>query len=252
MNEAKPKMNRLQFMLWLNLLLLILMSAFSANTLAEGGLSLSQTRVVFDSNMKNTKITISNQSDRVYLINSRALMPLSADKTQKVATQFIITPPLFRLEKESHNTLLIIPSDTSALPKDRESIFYLSFLAIPSVKKTELLEDEIPSTQLSLGINMSIKLFFRPVGLEISANIAPEKLIFSQHGQQLRIENPTPYYLTLGQLEINQKAINIRAQGAMLAPFSSQHYTVNEQAKQISWAVINDYGNLSERYRGTL
>lgn len=230
--------------------ILILFSGMSVSH-AEGGLSLSQTRVVFDASMKNTKVVINNQSQQVYLINSHVLLtPESKRGEVSENIPFVITPPLFRLEKESRNTVLISRNDTSALPTDRESIFYLSFLAIPSAKKATEIQGNggITQTQVSFGIRTLIKLFYRPNGLAIPAAMAPTKLTFKQEGKQLQVTNPTPYYLTLAVLTVNNQPINVREQGAMIAPFAAQNYTVETQAKTVSWQVINDFGGLSERF----
>lgn len=223
----------------------------TATSQAEGGLSLSQTRVIFDGKAKSAKVTLNNQSNRVYLVNSRVLTTPDVSTKQTEVAPFMVTPPLFRLEKQSRNTVLISRNDTSALPTDRESIFYLSFLAIPSVKKNEEAEEGMTTTQVSFGIRTLIKLFYRPSGLEMPVSAAPEKLTFVQQGTQLQVTNPTPYYLTLAQLQLDGQPVNVREQGAMIAPFSSQSYQVKGSANHINWSVINDYGGLSDTFRWT-
>lgn len=234
-------------------LILVFFSAIKMSQ-AKGGLSLSQTRVIFDEKAKSNKVVINNQSEQVYLINSRVLSSPDSQSESAENMPFLITPPLFRLEKESRNTVLISRNDTSKLPTDRESVFYLSFLAIPSVKKVPEAEgnDNMTTTQVSFGIRTLIKLFYRPSGLDIPISLAQEKLTFKQNTKQLQVTNPTPYYLTLAELTVNEQPINVRDQGAMLAPFSTQYYAVSEEAvKNISWIVINDFGGLSERLTWT-
>ncbi|WP_336193011.1 molecular chaperone [Providencia stuartii] len=232
---------------------LLVSSAFSS---AEGGLSLSQTRVIFDAKAKNTKVTLNNQSDRVYLVSSRVLLTPEAT-TPTVALPFMITPPLFRLEKESRNTVLIAKNDTSALPTDRESVFYLSFLAIPSVKKnddTASLDEKatgMTTPQVSLGIRTTIKLFYRPSGLSFPSAAAASQLTFAHHGTQLSVNNPTPYYVTLARLTVNGQVIPVRETGAMIAPFASHDYATPgiTQANTVTWSVITDFGGMSDVYR---
>ncbi|WP_272524132.1 fimbrial biogenesis chaperone [Providencia sp. PROV230] len=222
--------------------------------LAEGGISLSQTRVVFEQNAKSKKVLINNQSDQVYLIDSRVLSTPDGLARSTDRLPFMVTPPLFRLEKNSNNAVLINRNDTSTLAKDRESLFYLSFLAIPSVKPSaESAESpEITTTQVSFGIRTVIKLFYRPTGLDMPVSLAPEKLTVKQGKNQLQITNPTPYYLTLAELFVNDQPISIREQGAMLAPFSTQYYNAPQVIiKQVLWSVINDFGGLSQRFTWT-
>lgn len=232
---------------------------FFASTLsyAEGGLSLSQTRVIFNAGDNSAKVTINNNSDRVYLVNSRVLPSPDASRQSTEAMPFMVTPPLFRLEKESRNTVLIGKNNTSALPVDRESVFYLSFLAIPSVKKNAVVETDtddqagMTSTQVSLGIRTVIKLFYRPSGLAMPAVTAPGKLTFEMKGKALVVNNPTPYYVTLAQLRLNGQNVGVRDQGAMVAPYASQTYQVKGTgpANKVQWSVINEFGGVSEQYQ---
>ncbi|MCX9097568.1 molecular chaperone [Providencia rettgeri] len=229
------------------ILILFLSTLFSNIAYSNGGISLSQTRIVFDSNMKNAKLSINNQSDRVYLINSRIYDNNSLEKNN-ITDSFLITPPLFRLENNTQNTLMITPNNLSTLPLDRESVFYLSILAIPSTKKSDEQQETLLSSKVSVGIRMWIKLFYRPDNLNSSLSDEFGNLLFSNENNRLVIKNPTPYYITIAKLDINEKPINIREQGAMIAPFSSNNYVYSEKINKVSWSAINEHGGLTKTY----
>ena len=98
------------------------------------GLQLSQTRVIFDARAKDTQATIKNNSGRVYLIKADVFATPDGRNTQtdpKSAVPFMVTPPLFRLEPNSQNSVLIVRNGAAQLPADRESVLS-EFLAIPS------------------------------------------------------------------------------------------------------------------------
>lgn len=230
------------------ILILFLSTLFSSIAYSNGGISLSQTRIVFDSNMKNAKLSINNQSDRVYLINSRIYDNNSLEKNN-ITDSFLITPPLFRLENNTQNTLMITPNNLSTLPLDRESVFYLSILAIPSTKKSDEQQETLLSSKVSVGIRMWIKLFYRPDNLNSSLSNEFGNLLFSNENNRLVIKNPTPYYITIAKLDINEKPINIREQGAMIAPFSSNNYVYSEKINKVSWSAINEHGGLTKTYK---
>ncbi|WP_272526664.1 MULTISPECIES: fimbrial biogenesis chaperone [unclassified Providencia] len=233
------------------ILILFLSTLFSSMSYSSGGISLSQTRVVFDSNMKSAKLSINNQSERVYLINSRIYdnNSLEDNKKNNITDSFLITPPIFRLENNAQNTLMITPNDLSALPLDRESVFYISILAIPSAKKSDEQQENLLSSKVSVGIRMWIKLFYRPDNLKSSLNNESENLLFSNENNKLIIKNPTSYYITIAMLNINDKPINIRDQGAMIAPFSSNNYVYSEKINKVSWSAINEHGGLTKTYK---
>lgn len=219
---------------------------------SEGGFSLGQTRVIFEGNRPSAKVTLNNQSSQVYLINSRVQRTPEMTSASQDNVPFMVTPPLFRLEKQSSSSVLIVPNDTSALPANRESVFYLSFLAIPSIKRNDEKDSSAMQPQVSVGLRSVIKLFYRPTGITMPVSIAPEKLTFHQRGEYLHVENPTPYFLTLAQLHVNHNPVDVREQGSMLAPFSGQDYKISGAAQRVSWAVINDHGGLSKTYQAAI
>lgn len=236
----------------MNLLIKIMMLSslilfFNSAIATERGISLSQTRVIFDGNLKNAKITINNQSERVYLVKSSVQVTPEKEVISE-NIPFMVTPPLFRLERNSRNTVLIIANDVSSLATDRETVFYLSFLAIPSVNKIDQDKNDVLQSQVSIGIRSVIKLFYRPNGLNYPINSAPGDLIFKKVNDQLRIENPTPYHINLAQLKIDNKLFDLREKSTMLAPYSTQEYSLKGNVRQVSWSVITDHGGLSQLY----
>lgn len=234
------------------LIILLICGSFSALSFAtEGGLRLAQTRVVFDAANPNAKIAIKNSGQQVYLIKADVINTPDGN-AQKPAPPFIATPPMFRLEKESQNTLLIVRNGTAELPADRESVFYLSLLAIPSTAKADVSGSGMTSAQVSVGIRNVIKLFYRPKGLHMNAEAASGQLTFRRQGQQVTVSNPTPYYITLAQLSVNQHPVDVREQGPMIAPFSAHIYQVKGNATHAEWRAITDYGDMSTAYQGEI
>ena len=227
------------------ILLPILSIGFTHNTLAQSaGIKLPQTRVIFNSKDKNALATIQNQGDNVYLVKAGVLNDTRAES--KIAP-FAVTPPLFRLEPHNQQTVRIVRQGTGQLPVDRESVFYLSFLAIPSTTEASNTENRV-----SIGLQTVIKLFYRPEQLAMSADQAAKKLIFRLTGNQLIAENSTPYYLTLGSLSVAGKPVSFGETGQMLAPFSQATYPLSHHGPQATWTVINDYGGLSAPYQATI
>ncbi|APC14125.1 MULTISPECIES: molecular chaperone [Providencia] len=206
---------------------------------SEGGISLDQTRVVYLSTSKAQTLTVNNTSQRAWLIQSRVQ---SGENTSKAP--FIITPPLFTLQPDSQQLLRMMKTN-HALPEDRESLFYLSVLAIPAAKAKEA--DSLHEGVISVGMNFTIKMFYRPRILSQGIEQAPCQLRFIQTPKGIHVENPTPYFQTFGKLLLNGNAFNLNEASSMLAPFGQHQYDINKgTVKQIQWQTINDYGGLSE------
>ncbi|MFK3660193.1 type 1 fimbria chaperone FimC [Scandinavium sp. NPDC088450] len=207
---------------------------------AAGGIALGATRVIYPENAKQTSLALSNSNKQErYLIN--AWIENATGQKEKT---FVITPPLFVSEPNSENTLRIIYAGP-ALPADRETLFYLNVKAIPSMDK----KNADGSNVLQLAILSRIKLFVRPQNLEIQPAPALEKLVFTRSGGTLSISNPTPYFITLVNLQMAGKKVD----NVMIAPKSSASVSLPAAAPGVlSWQSVNDYGAITPARRVNL
>ncbi|KLN95788.1 fimbrial biogenesis chaperone [Moellerella wisconsensis] len=231
-------------------ILLIVLWGFSPLLKAAEGLKLPQTRVVFHAEDKSTTAGIQNLSNQPYLVKTEVLnVP---GQNEQSVIPFSVTPPLFRLEPESQYMVRILPQGKKDLPIDRESVFYLSFLAIPPGTKPGQSEDTAISPRVSVGVQTLIKLFYRPAGLAMTAREAQNKLAFYANQDNVIMDNPTPYYLTLNTLTLKGQHIDLTKTGAMIAPFTQKTYHVLGKTETVSYTVINDYGSVSQPYNQTI
>ncbi|MFC0227966.1 fimbrial biogenesis chaperone [Serratia aquatilis] len=201
----------------------------------RGGVSLSQTRVIFSATDKAQTIAVKNTGAKNYLIQSRVQSELNNDRV----APFVVTPPLFKLGPESNQLLRILKQD-HPLPSDRESLFYLSVSAIPA--QSEPITNE---ARLSMGFQFVIKLFYRPEGLKITPDNAYCRMRVAPTSKGVRIENPTPYFLSLADLKFDHTVIDLDVQPSMIAPMNSEVYPVSKPVRQVYWQAINDFGGLS-------
>jgi len=215
-------------------------ATFASPSVAEGGVSLSQTRVIFSSTDKAQSLKIKNSGQERYLIQSRVLMTSRAT----TSAPFLVIPPLFTLQPDSHQQLRIV-SKGEALPEDRESLFFLSILAIPAQQTPDM-----DVSKVSMGIRFGLKLFYRPTELGTGPQACSLQVRVLPDG--VLIENPTPFFQTFGQLKLNNLPISLDTQTSMLKPYGSQYYPMDERAMQAEWQTINDYGALAKRCHQTL
>lgn len=214
---------------------------------ATEGLKLPQTRVIYHAENKSTTAGIQNLSDIPYLVKAEVVnLP---GQPEQQAIPFLVTPPLFRLEPQEQFRVRILLQGKTDLPTDRESVFYLSFLAIPSTSQPGQAADTTVTARLSIGIQPLIKLFYRPAALPMTAGEAQSRLVFRAYQDEVVMENPTPYYLTLNTLELKGQNIDLAQTGAMIAPFSKKIYRVIGQTTKATYSTINDYGAVSQPYQ---
>ncbi|WP_417878276.1 molecular chaperone [Vibrio sp.] len=199
----------------------------------SGGISLGQTRVIFSSADKAQTLTISNSGKQAYLIQTRVQKELN----DAASAPFIVTPPLFSLQGNSRQMLRLLPQSTS-LPVDRESLFYVSVSAIPAQPGPVTLTD-----RLSVGVRFVIKLFYRPQGLP--ADSAACFLMFRREPHVVRVVNPSGYYQTIGMLTFDQRPWESGQETSMVPPHSSISLPVERAVNRVDWQTLNDYGGLS-------
>ncbi|MCS2150716.1 type 1 fimbria chaperone FimC [Scandinavium manionii] len=218
--------------------ILMLMNALPAQ--AAGGIALGATRVIYPADAKQTSLALSNSNKQErYLIN--AWIENASGQKEKT---FVITPPLFVSEPNSENTLRIIYAGP-ALATDRESLFYLNVKAIPSMDKNNGENNNV----LQLAILSRIKLFVRPNKLETQPLQALETLAFTRSGSAISINNPSPYFITLVNLQMSGKKLD----NVMVAPKSHATVTLPAGAQgALSWQSVNDYGAITPARRVNL
>ncbi|HHR6132354.1 TPA: fimbrial biogenesis chaperone [Providencia alcalifaciens] len=231
------------------LMVLSYMSSPLANANADsGGVQLGGTRVIFDGANSAGSMTVTNSSaSAVWLMRfwvspygeeSVDAPPASGDK----AMPFAVTPPLYRLDPKTAVQLRVnLLNDT--LPADRESVYYLNNLAIPPKKGEKSYQKAIQSG-LQFAVNTRVKLFYRPAAISDIAAVkaAPSKLIASVQGNTMTVKNPTPYFITLSQVQVNGQSVDTSAQDTMVAPFGELQFPVSSTQGTLTYSAIDDRG----------
>ncbi|HCT5042076.1 TPA: molecular chaperone, partial [Escherichia coli] len=201
---------------------------------SSGGITLDVSRVVFDSQNNSQSFTMKNTSSQmVLLIRATANNYYSNDNKD---VPFFITPPLNRIEPNSDIQFRINKLDSiERLPKDRESLFAINVLAIPPKKE---------KTEVQMALNTKIKLIYRPreINAPLTIEHLQDKLILSKNKSGIRIENPTPYFVTIANFKFNN--LNTNRQPEMIKPFSDTILRENN-INSMSFSIINDFGGNS-------
>lgn len=225
-------------MMLLTLKKLIICSLLMAFTFESyAGIVIGGTRVIYNGDGKEASVSIHNPDDTPFLIQSWLNTDNNSNQ-QSTDIPFIITPPLFRLNADTTNSLRIIK--TKNLPDNRESVYWLNIKAIPTSNPSA-------KNELNISVNSRIKLFYRPAGLNAQdAEVAYKKVTFSLSGNKLSAHNPTPFYVSLNELNVN--GTNITNPG-MIAPLNEQQWDmptkINTNDLKVSWSAINDFGGES-------
>ena len=219
----------------LNKKILLPITVFSllvtANVNAAGGVALGSTRVIYPQDATQMSLPVSNSDTKnVYLVQSWI-----SDANQTKSTDFVITPPLFVIQPGKENTLRIIYTGQNKLSTDRESLYYLHSKSIPSGAP------EKGKNTLQIATQNIIKLFVRPKNLSVKPDKAPGMLRCIITDNTLTIKNPSPYYITLTQLNVGTRVLP----NTMVAPQGSERVDIPggiAGGKLVQFKTINDFG----------
>ena len=212
--------------------LLLLFTSVSA----IAAINIDRTRVIFSGKDKSVTLVINNQSKNLpYLAQSW----IEDSQGNKVSEPFTVLPPMQRVEPGAKNQIKLISTDTvKSLPQDRESIYYLNVREIPPTPDKE--------NVVQIAIQSRLKVFYRPVTiLNDSDKIWAKELKINRQGQSLILDNPTPYFITLGYLSDNEKGNFPKFESAMIPPFAKENVTIPAKAfTKLYLGYMDDYGGL--------
>lgn len=214
-------------------LVFIISACMTLPALAEGGISIQGTRIVYPQDAKQASLSVSNSSTT----DSFLVQSWVENAAGQKSADFIVTPPLYLSGPKNENTLRLIHTG-GELPRDRETLYYFTAKAIPSVDDSR----NAGKAVLRIATANRIKLFVRPGGLKPSPGEAPALLEFRQQGKNLIIHNPSPYYLTLTGMTSGGKPLK----DIMVPPQDSASEPLPAgRGNKITYHTVNDYGSVT-------
>lgn len=214
---------------------LTLLALLFGSYISHASVTLSNTRVVYDADKKESNINVRNNTATPFLVQSW----VQGNDLQATKAPFIVTPPLFRMDAGKANALRIIYTGTT-LPQDRESLFWLNVKSIPSSSREDI-------NKLQIAVNTRVKLFYRPTNLADEPADIGKNVRWSIENNELIVRNNSSYYISFAEVTINNKKWS---EFDMLEPKSSKAFTLNNSPLKnnatVHWKYINDYGGNSQ------
>lgn len=215
-------------------------------------LTLGATRVIYPLNGAGAVLSVSNDQDYPVLVQSNVW-----NEDLKTKAPFVVTPPLFRLDGKQKSILRIVRVG-GQVPNDRESLSWLCVKGIPPKSGdlwAENKEKKHQPGEVNLGVNVlinsCIKLLTRPGDISGQPTDVAGDLTWQWDGKKLKVNNPTPFFMNLSSVKINNVDINLKGEisDSYIPPESSRLFNVPQLTSregEISWKIINDYGGESK------
>ncbi|HEY4803881.1 MAG TPA: molecular chaperone [Paraburkholderia sp.] len=213
---------------------------------ASASVVMSTTRVIYPADAREQTLQLSSQDD------SPSVMQLWVDSgnpestPQNADAPFIVTPPVFKINPKAGQTVRIVFTGKD-LPQDRESVFYLNTLQIPSLNSTYREQN-----QMMVMLRNRLKVFYRPTTIAGSAQKAPEQLSFrleSEAGKwRISANNASGYHVSLIEGQVVSGSHVTKFTPSMVAPQSGQTWKlesahIDDSAPvRVKVKYIDDYG----------
>jgi len=213
---------------------LLLCSSLSVSAAVQ----LSSSRIIFKQEQKEATLSLKNtSSNKSFLIQAW----MSDQENNKLTSSpFLLTPPLFKMAQNSSANIRIINSGRQNFSQDKETLFRLNLLSIPSQTDAE-------GAKLVVNNQSIIKFIYRPASLsDHDAALAYQKLQIKSDGKYLTLTNPTPYYVNIGQISLN--GANLGANGlsvlGTVPPLGAVTLPYNAALRNVTLTAIGDRGAL--------
>ncbi|MEZ2683558.1 molecular chaperone [Proteus vulgaris] len=196
-------------------------------------IEINKDKFIFIESKNQEIIEIKNNTNSEYFIQSWISY---YDENNDDELPFMITPPLFKIEKDENYSLKIFKID-EIKEKDRETIYRINIKRIPVLSDSD--ENE---NLLHISMNSIYNLIYRPISIEENTKDAYNKIEFLKNkNNEFIIKNPTPYFITL--LNVSCNDVLLINKSKTIPPFK-EYNTKNKIKKDglIKWKIIDQFG----------
>lgn len=219
------------------------------NTTAYADIIISGTRIIYDENKKDISVRLDNKGQNPLLVQDWIDTGEENVDPAKIKTPFTAIPPVSRIEPKRGQTIKITYTGTTALPKDRESVFWFNVLEVPPKADASKADN---TSLLQLAFRTRVKLFYRPSNLKGAASESVDKLkwhVVREQGQTvLRVDNPTAFYVSFNNATFDTNGKKYNVDITMVAPFAQSSFPIKgltaPHAGKLDFRAINDYGGM--------
>lgn len=242
----------------------VLMLVISMAT--QAAVVINTTRVIYREGDGETIVQLRNQGSGPVLAQAWIDDGDMLAGPETVDVPFTLTPSIARIDAGKGQAIRVLRIRDS-LPSDRESLLWFNVLEVPPAPTQQLAQGD---NLIQFSFHSRIKLFYRPKALQMQPERAHEQLQFvlvldKAGNQHIRVNNPTPYYITFRAIALRQSAdapalaeVGRHAERMMVAPRGSLTLplTVAERQGplpenvQVFFSIVNDFGGETHGQRG--
>jgi chaperone protein EcpD len=226
---------------------------------ANANVVVTGTRVILTAHDGETTVSLHSHNSVPVLIESWVDSGDEKATPETTKAPFLVTPPMLRMEANNDQALRVLfTGDASSLPADRESLFFFNVLEIPPKPDAAAKGNNY----LQLAMRTRLKLFYRPAGLAGDEMTAINMLTFKANSESGKVvvvvHNPSAYYVTIGNMTLQNGSTTHKVDIGMVAPFSDIRLSVAGLSQLpvagsvVNYGCVNDYGGVTDGKKGLL
>lgn len=219
-----------------------LLSLGFASSCGHASIVLDGTRVIYPGGDREVSVRLTNNGAQPVVAQAWLDDGDAQGNPSRIKAPFILMPPLARIDAGKSQTLRLMYAG-DPLPQDRESVYYLNVLEIPPKPASRARGENV----VQVALRSRVKVFFRPPELGAGTAEAHAKLNWKllQEGQRWMLEgsNPTPYYVSLTEVTIDDAPDSLGS--GMLGPGETLRLPLAgdpAHAAQVHYTAVDDYG----------
>lgn len=213
------------------------------STHAQAAFVLGNTRVVYNEGDNDVTLSVMNTSKLPYAGQAwiDPFETVDNSMVSSAAPDFVITPPVFRVEPGEKQKLRFILT-TAPANENVESVYWINIQEIPPEPKN--------ANTLQFAQRIRIKLFYRPDAIkEMSAAEAPDSLKISLTEEGISIKNPAPFSVSFLSPQLEDKTGKRHPLNELLTLLPGDEFTVKCQPcgyTRFHFKSINDFGGIDD------
>ena len=144
---------------------------------AQASVVMTGTRVIYPATAKEKTLQLTNTDAHPNLVQVWLDKGNPKSTVESADAPFVVNPQIFRMEPHAGQMVRLIYTG-EGLPQDRESVFWLNVLEVPSSSpdKADAAASNNSAGKLQVAFRSQLKLFYRPAKLKGVAADAAQQL----------------------------------------------------------------------------
>lgn len=211
-------------------------------------IEIRSTRVLYNEGMPSASVSIRNNGQIPYL-TALEIHAYCENGWDCPDSEDFMVSPVVKIIHPGENYPFRIVRLAEKLNEETESLYLIELKILPS--QAALSTRDLNASRVNLAMAGTMKLFWRPkkiVSSHATLNLRDALQCYCS-SNQLILENRSPYWGTLAQLNSSGRSLLTQGRLPVIAPFSKKYFDVSNCPSEIDVAFITESGRITSLRR---